>query len=130
MGKEVSWFKSIPKREQLRREKEYKNQMFPFGEAQKKWETDILQSLLETKLSPRDALYQLVCVKECLQLSAEDERNEDLLEWRKSPLAKGLTRRDAAILIALAELESKCMKFDEFPVYERILQEAAKVKVI
>lgn len=128
MGKEISWFRSVPKREQVRKEKEYKNRMFPFGDTQQARETEILREILETKLSDTDMLYQLLCVKECLQFPDDEDCAENLAEWRASPLAKRLTAKDRAVFQALAKLEEGCTGLEEFPDAKTVRAEAAKLE--
>lgn len=128
LGKGISWFESVPRKEQERREKQYYKRMFPLGERQKDRELELLRQFSVLRaVKDQDLLYHLVCVKECLQAEEEEEREENLCEWRGSRLAKALSREARNVIIALAVLEEDCESLEQFPSKEQIDREARRI---
>lgn len=104
--KGISWFDMTSRRERERRERKYYEKMFPLGEAQRQRELEILAGAVPEG-KPEELLYQLLCVKECLQEEDSEERADALREWEASPLAQRAGAWARAVTAALARLEAQ-----------------------
>lgn len=128
LGKGISWFESVSRKEQERREKQYYKKMFPLGEQQKDRELELLRQFSVLRaVKAQDLLYYLVCVKECLQVEEDEEREANLCEWRGSRLAKTMSREAQDVIIALAMLEEDCESLEQFPSKEGIERVAHRI---
>ena len=61
----IPWFSMMSRRDREKKERKYKEQMFPFGEPQRDWEQAILKELFPQVKDGDQLLYQLLCAKEC-----------------------------------------------------------------
>lgn len=127
MGKRITWFDMVSKREKKRQEEEYNNMIFPFGLKQKDEELRLLKELIVDK-KPEDSLYQVVLLKEiflnnisnnkeisyadCLSC---DKVQEDLNDWQKGALASKFTKEEKENLKIFSWKIIHIDKFDDFP---------------
>lgn len=124
---DIPWFSFISRREQERKEKKYKSQMFPFGDAQKEKELNLLNTLFLGEKNGNELLYQLLCVKECLMAEEPEWRQEELRKWQRGPLVQKLSVAGRMNIMALAMLEQECVSLEEFPDAEQVLARAREL---
>ena len=121
----IPWLEGVNRKEQARREKKARQMMFPFGEAQRRLEIQLLRGLVATRARDSDLLYQLFSAKAALR---PDEGNEDrgelLKEWLHSHLARGFTPWERAVFWALAELEQPALSLEDLPGPEPVRRRA------
>lgn len=97
MGKRISWFDMVSSKEKKRQEEKYNKMIFPFGQAQKEKELELLKRLIPSKKS-EDSLYQVVLLKEIFLLADKNITYNDcmlnqqvideMFEWKKNILLK------------------------------------------
>lgn len=118
MGKRIAWFDMLSPKQREAREREVRNAIFPFGEAQRAAEIDLLRKLIHTRSTESVLLFQLAQAKEAV--NADDK--EALKEWFTSPLARSFKREERACILAAAQLERTITSLDEMPDKESVEQ--------
>lgn len=115
MSKILEWF--MPPSAEARRhaEEEYAARMFPLGQAQQRWEEQLLQQCVGTGAAPNEKLFLLLTGREALQLSAQEERRRALKRWRKNLLGSKLSEQEWACILAQAELGGGAASLEQLP---------------
>ena len=90
----IPWVSMMSRRDREKKERKYKEQMFPFGEPQRDWEQVILKELFPQVKDGDQLLYQLLCAKECLLEEDPDWREEGLAKWLNSSLMQRFSAED------------------------------------
>ncbi|MEW4412048.1 hypothetical protein [Clostridium sp. AN503] len=124
----IPWFSMMSRRDREKKERKYKEQMFPFGEPQRDWEQAILKELFPQVKDGDQLLYQLLCAKECLLEEDPDWREEGLAKWLNSSLMQRFSAEERMMILALAWLEQGRASLEEFPDREQVLKKAAELE--
>ena len=124
MRRGISWFKGVSAKESVQQEKKYLQKMFPFGQAQKEKEKQLLQELIIKKVRVEDLLYQLLEVKEAMLLEDEEERREEMIIWWNTKLAKQFSDAEKLLFCAMAQAVLALDSLEAFPSANEIREKA------
>lgn len=134
LGKHISWFDMVSPKELKRREEAFRSRVFPFGDEQKKIETDLLRYLLPEK-KPEDSLYQVVLLKEIIlnypaKTVEMDPRDfidpgagrsinqalyDEIRDWQKGTLTRKFNAEEQEKLLLYAWKSAFVKSMDDFP---------------
>lgn len=111
MVRRINWFDSTTEKQREKKQARYENKMFPLGPKQKEKEISLLKELIPD-MPPQESLYYLLEFKEIVR---SDEPEEDYADWKKTNLAKKISKdnQDLIYKLALASLEWKSL--DDIP---------------
>ncbi len=129
MGRGIPWLDFSSSREKRKREERYYRAMFPFGEAQRERERELLIRCTDARLGAEELLYQLLCVREALQDEDEESREEALDNWKRSRIAAKLSEADRRVVYALAAMPMSCSGLEEYPDEDTLKQKAEKISL-
>lgn len=124
----VPWFQWMSRRDREKKEKKYKEKMFPFGESQRDREKALLKELFHQMKDEDQLLYQLLCAKECLLEEDPDWREEGLAKWLNSSLMQRFSSEERMTILALACLERECGSLEEFPDRGQVLEKVTELE--
>ncbi len=123
----IPWFRMVSRRDREKREKKYKEQMFPLGEAQRDREQALLKELFPQFKDEEQLIYQLLCAKECLLEEDSDWREEGLARWLGSSLMQRFSEEEKMMILAFAQLEQGCGGLEDFPNREQVMERALEL---
>ena len=122
------WFSFSSPEERKEQEQAYLRTVFPFGEAQKRLEQDLLKTCVQAPVNENEKLYQLLVVKG-LYAQTRPEKLEDALRgWYRGSLLKKWPDPARAALLALARLSRKAETPEDLPDEKQVLEYAEEMK--
>ena len=93
MFKVGRWFSFTAPEEQKKHEQEYFQKVFPFGEAQKQREQELLLQCVKAPVGENEKMYQLLLLKSILTEKDPAALDSGLTEWYHSILLKAIPHR-------------------------------------
>ena len=128
MFKVGRWFSFTAPEEQKKHEQEYFQKVFPFGEAQKQREQELLLQCVKAPVGESEKMYQLLLLKSILTEKDPAALDSGLTEWYHSILLKKWPEAARAALLSMAQLSLRADRIDALPNEECILTYAKQIE--